>query len=149
LIREQKVIVESRSMQNVSGPIVAAGGLLWRESEEGRQLAVIFRSRYHEWALPKGKAAPGESLEETALREVREETGYEATLGQYAGAIQYIVKGNPKVVHFWNMFARGISHFQPSEEVERVEWMRPEDVLALLKHEEEARVLRSQMNSTS
>ncbi len=50
--------------------IMAAGGVVQNEEEE---LLLIFRKG--KWDLPKGKADEGEKPEETAIREVKEETG--------------------------------------------------------------------------
>lgn len=50
--------------------IVAAGGLVYNEQNE---LLLIYRRG--KWDLPKGKADAGETPEQTALREVMEETG--------------------------------------------------------------------------
>lgn len=51
-------------------PIVAGGGLVYNEDGE-----VLFIHRKGLWDLPKGKAESDESIEETAVREVEEETG--------------------------------------------------------------------------
>ena len=67
--------------------IQASGALLWRQSPEGNQVAVIFRNRYQDWTLPKGKLQEGENWEQTALREVVEETGYEAERVEFLGAV--------------------------------------------------------------
>ena len=50
--------------------IQAGGGLV--ENEKGE---ILFMFRRGKWDLPKGKLDPGESLENCALREVKEETG--------------------------------------------------------------------------
>ena len=44
-----------------------------------------FRNRYEGWVLPKGTVETGESFEQTALREVKEETGVEAHINEYVG----------------------------------------------------------------
>jgi 8-oxo-(d)GTP phosphatase len=62
--------------------IHAAGGLLWREADGQRLLAVVHRPRYDDWTLPKGKLDPGEEFAAAALREVGEETGCHACLEQ-------------------------------------------------------------------
>ncbi len=54
----------------------AAGGIVVRD---GRVL-LVHRPKYDDWTLPKGKAEAGESDEDCALREVREETGLECEL---------------------------------------------------------------------
>ena len=50
----------------------AAGGVVLNEAGE---LAVVYRPKYDDWTLPKGKLLPGEAEEDAALREVEEETG--------------------------------------------------------------------------
>lgn len=48
-----------------------------------------FKNKYEGWVLPKGTVEPGESHEQTALREVREETGVEASIVKYIGVSEY------------------------------------------------------------
>ena len=48
-----------------------------------------YRSKYEGWVLPKGTVEKGESYEETAVREVKEETGADARIIQYIGKSRY------------------------------------------------------------
>lgn len=68
-----------------------------------------YRNRYEGWVLPKGTVEEGESHEETALREVREETGVDATVVKYIGKSEYsfhIPQGMvEKEVHWYLMTA--------------------------------------------
>ena len=59
---------------------LAAGGLVERTLPGGIHLAVVRRTRYGDWVLPKGKPDDDESIEQTALREVMEETGCHARI---------------------------------------------------------------------
>ncbi len=83
---------------------------------------------YDDWTLPKGKADEGESDEQTALREVEEETGLRCTLGAPAGRTRYRdSKGRDKVVHYWLMrpeaaAAESDDAFVPNDEVDAVHW---------------------------
>ncbi len=47
------------------------------------------RNKYEGWVLPKGTVEPGEDYKETALREVREETGVTASIIKYIGKSEY------------------------------------------------------------
>ncbi len=123
--------------------IQAAGGLLWRESDAGKQIALIHRPRYNDWALPKGKLEKGEEWETAALREIEEETGCRAQLGSFAGAVSYNVGDRPKVVLFWNMIPLGDCKFEPSEEVDQLIWVSVEKALEILQYPSDKNILRS------
>ena len=71
----------------------AAGGVLWRTGEDGTlQTALVHRPKYDDWSLPKGKPDPGEHLLETAVREVREETGLDVLVGRRSLRTRYAVR---------------------------------------------------------
>jgi 8-oxo-dGTP pyrophosphatase MutT (NUDIX family) len=53
------------------------------------EVVIVARPAQRLWALPKGTPVPGESLAETALREVREETGLEVAIARPLGSIRY------------------------------------------------------------
>jgi len=124
--------------------IQAAGGILWRRGAEGPLVAVVHRPRHEDWGLPKGKLDTDERWQDAALREVLEETGYQAELCEFAGVIAYDVHGAPKIVLFWNMRACGEPSFEPGEEVDAVEWLPPEEAARRLDYEDERALLRGQ-----
>lgn len=126
--------------------IEAAGGILWKETSYGFKLAIIHRKRYDDWSLPKGKREPGESWQETALREVREETGCPATLGEFIGSTAYTINGQtPKVVLFWHMTAENDCEFIPNSEVDKLKWVTPKNALKFLNYEDERSIVSKAM----
>jgi 8-oxo-dGTP diphosphatase len=112
----------------------AAGALLWRNTSTGYEIAIVYRKRYGDWTIPKGKLEDGESWKQAALREIKEETGYDANIISFAGAIAYPTDGQPKVVCFWHMMARGEPSSQIDDEVAEVFWLSPEAALARLQY---------------
>ncbi len=123
--------------------IEAAGGLLWRETPQGRLLALVHRPKYDDWTLPKGKRKPGESWQETALREVAEETGCQPQLEGFAGATAYtLANGTPKVVLFWNMRLLRGEGFRPTAEVDQLVWLPPAEAQARLSYASEKALLQ-------
>jgi 8-oxo-dGTP diphosphatase len=84
----------------------AAGGVVWRRMPSGTEVVLVHRPAYDDWALPKGKAKAVESDEETALREVREETGLRCRLGPELPTTTYPLEdGRLKTVRYWAMTA--------------------------------------------
>lgn len=127
--------------------IEAAGGILWRRAGDVAELAVIHRPRHEDWSLPKGKRDPGESWQETALREVLEETGCKAEIERFAHGTIYTVKGRPKVVLFWHMAVVDEGVFELNDEVDHLEWMTPKAALERLDYENERHLLASEVAS--
>jgi 8-oxo-dGTP diphosphatase len=60
--------------------VYAAGAVCWREEKRDLLVAIVHRVRYQDWTFPKGKVDPGETLAETAVREIKEETCSEGFL---------------------------------------------------------------------
>ena len=75
----------------------SAGGIICRNGSRGAtKVALIHRPGYDDWTFPKGKVDAGESLEETALREVEEETGLPVSVDRFVGLILYAVRRRPR-----------------------------------------------------
>ena len=115
----------------------AAGGLVVRDGD----VLLVHRPKYDDWTFPKGKAEDGETDEECALREVREETGLLCELVSEAGTSEYLdSRGRPKLVRWWVMQPVG-GVFTPTEEVDEVRWVAPADAARLLSYERDLTLL--------
>lgn len=126
-----------------SDVILAAGGLVWRDSPRGRELAVVHRPRYDDWTLPKGKLEPGERWQDAARREVEEETGLQVKLESFAGGCSYLTRRGPKAVLYWHMRVDGKFRFAPHDpsEIDALEWLTFDEAMARLTYDRERRVL--------
>ncbi len=105
----------------------------------------MHRPKYDDWTLPKGKAEPGESDEETAIREVEEETGLRCTLGRELPSTSYVDSaGRPKIVRYWVMTPRsdaGDDKARAQNEVDEVRWLSVPAAAALLSYDRDQSVL--------
>ena len=115
--------------------VKAAGGVVWRPAGETIAIAVIHRPRYDDWSLPKGKLDAGESWEDAALREVEEEIGIRARLGEELTPVSYNDrKGRAKVVRYWLMEPERDVAFTPNDEVDELRWLAPAEAVGVLSY---------------
>jgi 8-oxo-dGTP diphosphatase len=122
--------------------VLAAGGVVVRD--DGR-VAVIHRPRYDDWSLPKGKLDPGESFEDGAVREVREETGVRGRIVAELEPTSYVDrKGRDKLVRWYRMELDGDpAAFAPNDEVDELRWVTPAEAGALLSYDHDRALVRT------
>jgi 8-oxo-dGTP pyrophosphatase MutT (NUDIX family) len=103
--------------------------VVYRRSDEGVELVLAARRTRRgdlAWGLPKGLVEPDETREQTAVREVREETGLEADVEASLGEIRYFYVWEGvrvrKEVHFFLMRATGGDVSKHDHEMEDVRW---------------------------
>jgi 8-oxo-dGTP pyrophosphatase MutT (NUDIX family) len=119
--------------------IEAAGGLI--VAHDGK-VAVVHRSRYDDWSLPKGKLERGESFEDAALREIEEECDLRCRLLDELPSHQYRVSKGEKLVRWWRMEVIEDLGFQPDEEVDELRWLAPEEAVELVDYSHDKVLLR-------
>lgn len=129
-------------MSSGSRTVWAGGGVLWRPvGDREVQVALVHRPRYDDWSLPKGKAEDGELLVQTAAREIAEETGFEARVGQRLRTVGYPLKpGVDKKVTYWSMEALH-GAFTANHETDELRWLSIPDAAALLSYSADRKVL--------
>ena len=138
-----------RSQAVTTSVEVSAGGLIVSKSDP-RKIALIChlnRGGGKDWCLPKGHVETNESLEETAAREVFEETGLEGEVVTKLGEINYSFRvGNERIrktVHHYLL--REISgqlnaDGDPTGEVLEVRWFHLDELVEVLAHENEKKM---------
>ena len=124
----------------------SAGGVVYKDEEGSLLFALCGRTRAGTWNLPKGTPDDGETLEQTALREVREETGLQVEIEAALGEVEYWFTRSTerfhKRVHFYLMGERGGSFDDHDPEFDVVEWFPAVQAVRTLTFPSEADVVR-------
>lgn len=109
---------------------ISAGGVVYRK--QGDQLLIqLIEDRYGKMTLAKGKQEPGETLEQTALREILEETSVQGRLVQPIEIVHYTyhhpvtAEKINKEVHYYLVEALTEELTAQIEEIKAVQWFTP------------------------
>ncbi len=114
----------------------AGGGFVYNKNGD-----VLFIFRNGKWDLPKGGIEKGEEIEETAMREVEEETGVgKLTVTKKLQKTYHIFKRGGKyklkITHWFEMQSdfEGPTMPQANEGIDKAVWLSPEQVKEALKN---------------
>lgn len=130
----------------MSEPVLAAGALCWRLVDGKLRILLVHRGDRADVSLPKGKVDPGETLPQTAVREIAEETGLSICLGAPLGTVEYTLpNGKDKVVYYWaaevSDEAVATATFKANHEIAALSWVSPKKARKMLSYPHDVEVL--------
>jgi len=128
---------------------VSAGGIAFRRTADGYEIAIISVVPSRRWQLPKGLIDAGETPEIAALREVREEAGIETDLLAPVEKIEYWYVGENrgervrfhKSVHFFLLAYRSGTVENHDAEVAEARWVKIAEAVQMLAFKGEKEVV--------
>lgn len=128
---------------------ISAGGAAFRQNGADFEVAVVSVKPKMRWQLPKGVIDEGETPEQGALREVREEAGIEAEIVEKIETIEYWYFGFKngervrfhKFVHFFLMKYVAGDVADHDHEVAEARWVKPDEALKMLAFKGEKAVV--------
>ena len=130
----------------VSHKAIAAEGVVFRNINASLEIVLVSRTNDDLWALPKGRPENGETIAQTAIREVREETGLDVKIIEYIGDVKYTFT-NPqrkkvdKVVEYFLMMPTGGSFDQHDQEFDEVNWYDIHHASKILTHKNQIHII--------
>lgn len=138
---------------------MSAGGVVYRVRDEQVEIIICGRENYSRtsviWQLPKGTPDSGETREETALREVNEESGLEIEIDDYIGNIEYwFALPNSgvrchKTVYYYLMEPTGGDISLHDHEFEYVKWSTVNEAVKALTYENEVGIVKDALSMVS
>jgi 8-oxo-dGTP pyrophosphatase MutT (NUDIX family) len=132
---------------------MSAGAVILREIDGALKIALTHEKIKNEWSLPKGHVEPGETIEQTALREIHEEAGLsQLQLIRYLGSHTQEKGANEtlkrKTIHYYLAYALG-NELQPTplwdHKYNPVRWVPPQEALMLIRNEGQRTFLKEQL----
>ena len=130
---------------------VSAGGVVFRRDRGGVQVLVCKDAGYKKWVLPKGLVDKGESFEETAAREVREEVGVQGRIVAPLGEEKYVytargIRVFKTVTYFLMEYVAG-NELDHDHEMDEVKWVSIDEAIGLMGYKGAQDVLRRAQTS--
>lgn len=130
---------------------VSAGGVVYRFNNNEVNILLCGRKEGNIWGLPKGTPDPGETLEQTASREVTEETGLKGELQDKIGEIHYWFTREgirySKTVHFYLFSPAGGAIEKHDPEFDFVVWFPWEEALKKLTYNDEVEIVKQALKT--
>jgi len=125
----------------------SAGGAVYRKVNSKIEFLIVRHSGHHRWVLPKGWIDPGETKEQTAIREVKEEAGVEAEIQEHLGEVTifYTSPEKEKVRKTSQFFLMKYKEGDPGKdhgwEVENTQWLTAKEAVKKLDYPGEKKMI--------
>jgi|TARA_Y100000310_G_C20597138_1_gene771100 8-oxo-dGTP pyrophosphatase MutT (NUDIX family) len=123
-------------VKNKNGEVMKGGGLIIKEKNSKKYLLMVYRANHNDWTFPKGHTKHSETVQETVVREVKEETGIKVEIIKELTPNKYFntKSGEETISHMFLL--RPITYnIIPEKEEDKVEWVPIDLVREKISHE--------------
>lgn len=126
----------------------SCGALVFRKYHGNTELLLIKHANGGHWSFPKGHVEPGETEEETATREVKEETGIDIIIDtSFREVVSYSPKKDTqKDVVYFLAFAKNYNFIPQEEEISEIKWVEISRVHTILSYDNDRQLVNKAKN---
>lgn len=129
---------------------LSSGGVIYRRTDNGIEVALISVKGGTVWCLPKGLVEEGENIARTAHREVKEETGLDGKIIEKIDHIEYFYSHKEpglthrilKIVYFFLMEYTGGDVSEHDKEVDDCRWFPIDEAIDKVEYKDEREILK-------
>lgn len=121
----------------------SCGALVFRKYHGNTELLLIKHANGGHWSFPKGHVEPGETEEQTAAREVKEETGIDIIIDtSFREVVSYSPKKDTqKDVVYFLAFAKNYNFIPQEEEISEIKWVEISRVHTILSYDNDRQLV--------
>ncbi|MCD7847769.1 MAG: NUDIX domain-containing protein [Oscillospiraceae bacterium] len=120
----------------------SCGGIVWRKFHGNTEILLVKHVNSGHWSFPKGHVEDGETEIQTAIREIREETGIEVIIDQtFRETVSYSPKkGTHKTVVYYLAKAKNTDFVPQEDEIADIKWVEIDRADAVLSYDNDKSV---------
>lgn len=120
---------------NESGMVSKSGGIVMREFNGTKYVLLVYRGNHKDWSFPKGHVKPGETLEQTAQREIAEECGIQSELVKELPLNEYFnTKSNEMTSCVMYLFKPSTLGLEIESHGDKLEWVALNEATSKVSH---------------
>ena len=126
----------------------SCGAIIYRKFHGNTELLLIKNQNGGHWSFPKGHVEAGETEEETAVREIKEETGIDVILDtSFRRVITYLPKKEvPKDVVYFLAKATSYDYVPQEEEIAKIKWVEINHAATMLSYDNDRQLVSQAKN---
>ena len=114
---------------------ISAGGVVYRIRHDGVFEVKLITTKSWKYSLPKGHVEANDSTEDTAIREVKEEAGVDATIEAFLGSAEWKLRGGDRktvYIYLMKLISDGPVN-DPDKEIIKAEWKTLDEAIRLVE----------------
>lgn len=111
-------------IKNNEGSVIKGGGIVAKKDSDKIYILMIYRSNHNDWSFPKGHTENGETIQETVIREVEEESGIKSEILKELAPNKYFnPNSNEEIICYMYLLKPVVGEIKPENKGDRVEWV--------------------------